>query len=246
MDIVNTARVLRASGKIKESFDLVQGNSKGADMGTNAIPASLVWQHQTFFWDDIQGGKCLLTRRKGTDAGFIQSLWRDADFAYRFHRLAARVPQQLADLERILNSEYVSLMTDLNSIHWVIRDIQREPWGVLSLTNISLVHKRAEVLLGVRSGAPFGLATAAMLLLFRFYFGVMKFQKLYTLTFDDNQHSLRGVLHLGFKTEGRFRKHFYDQSTQAFVDMVQAGLLAEEAFSAANKRLMHRLNFTQD
>jgi RimJ/RimL family protein N-acetyltransferase len=238
MDIVNSARRLRASGKIKESFDLVLGGSS-----TGTIPGNLLWQHQTFFWDDIAAGNCMLTRRKGSDAGFIRMLWDDREFVYRFHRLAARLPQQQADLERILNSEYASLITDLNSLHWIVRDQQRKPWGILSLTNISVTHQRAEVLLGVKPGAPFGLATAAMLLLFRFYFEVMKFQKLYTLTFDDNEHSLRGVLHLGFKTEGRFRKHFHDASANTFVDMVQAGLLAEDAFSAGNKRLMQRLNF---
>ncbi len=239
-EVLKTARQLRAEGKIKESFELVQSST-----GTNKIPDSLVWQHQTFFWNDISAGNCLLTRRQGSDASFIKKLWADAEFVHRFNRLAARIPQQLTDLERILNSEYVSLVTDSNSIHWIVRDKWRKPWGVISLTNISLTHKRAEVLMGVMAGAPFGLATAAMLLLFKFYFGVLRFQKLYTLTFDDNEHSLRGVLHLGFKTEGRFRNHFYEQSTNSFVDLVQAGLLAEEAFSASNKRLMQRLNLNQ-
>lgn len=236
MNITQAARQLRAEGKIKESFEFVRSNR--AD---SRIPDSLVWQHQPLFWADLKAGSCLLTRRRGADAGFIRELWSDAAFVHRFHRMAARIPQQQADLERILNNEYVSLVGEANSIHWVVRDSARRPWGVLSLTNVSLSHKRAEVLLGVKTDAPFGLATAAMLLLFRFCFEVLKFHKLYTLTFDDNAHSLNGVLHLGFKEEGRLRQHFYDTATNTYVDMVQAGLLAEEAFSAGNKRLMQRL-----
>jgi diamine N-acetyltransferase len=238
MDSVQTARQLRSAGKINESFALVRNSSS-----SKQIPTSVVWQHQPLWWDDLAAGICVLSRRRGSDATFIQQLWADSEFAYRFHRLAVRIPPQLAELERILHSEYVSVIGDLNSLHWVVRDQQRRPWGVLSLTNISLSHKRAEVLLGVRAGAPFGLATAAMLLLFRFYFGVLKFHKLYTLTFDDNAHSLKGVLHLGFKQEGRLRQHFFDAATGKFVDMVQAGLLADAAFSAANRRLMQRLQF---
>lgn len=116
---------------------------------------------------------------------------------------AVRIPQKLADLERILGSEYAALVSDLNSPHWVIRDEGRKPWGVL------------------------------------------KFQKLYTLTFDDNDYPLQGLLHLGFKVEGRLRRHFYDPAKRAFVDVIQASMLAEEAFSASNRRVMKRLRFNQ-
>ena len=164
----------------------------------------------------------MLTRRTGTDAAFIRTLWNDRDFVQRFHRQAAEIPQRQEDLERILNSEYAALISDLNSIHWVVRDGRREPWGVLSLVNVSLAHRRAEVLLGVKDD-----------------------KKLCSLTFDDNLHSRRSTLHLGFKEEGRFREHFYDAAANRFIDMVQAGLLAEDAFSASNERLMRRLNPTR-
>lgn len=230
---MQAARNLRAEGRILDSYKLVQGK----------IGEGLVWQHQPVFWQEIAAGNCLLTRRNGPDAAFIRQLWSEQDFAYRFNRTAAKIPQQQADLERILKSEYVSLLSDLNSLHWVVRDSQREPWGVLSLTNVSLAHQRAEVLGGLRKGAPFGMGAAAMLLLFRFWFGVLRFRKLYALTFDGNEHSLRSALHLGFKVEGRLRQHCLDPVTRTFVDVVQAGLLAEDAFSASNERLMRRLQF---
>src|SRR6187549_1097826 len=173
-ETVQAARQLRAEGRIKESFELVRNSSAG----NNRIHGSVIWQHQPLFWADLAAGNCLLTRRRGADAAFIRELWSDEEFTHRFHRMATRIPQQQAELERILNSEYVSLLGDMDSLHWMVRDKQRRPWGILSLTNISRSHKRAEILLGVKDDAPFGLATAAMLLLFRFYFEVLKFHKL--------------------------------------------------------------------
>jgi RimJ/RimL family protein N-acetyltransferase len=235
-DAIQTARQLRSQGRIRESFELVR-DTIGSEQ-----PA-LLWQHQPLFWDSLVGGNCILTRRRGSDAAFIQALWQDSAFVQQFNRTAANIPQDHTVLERILNSEYASLVGDLSSLHWIVRDNQQTPWGILSLTNISVAHRRAEVLLGVMDGAPFGLATAAMFVLFGFFFRTLQFHKLYTLTFDDNPHSLKCVLHLGFRIESRMREHFREPASGHYMDMVQAGLLADEAFSTRNTRLMRRLNF---
>lgn len=183
----------------------------------------------------------MLTRRNAPDAAFIRSLWSNKEFIHSFHRLAGKLPDDQQELRNILGKEYVSLISDVNSIHWIVRDSKANPWGILSLTNISIAHERAEVLLGVLPGAPFGLATAAMLLLFKFFFQTMKFQKLFTLTYDDNEGSIAGVLHLGFQLEGRFRNHIKEPTTNQFVDLVQASLLSDEVFSPRNLRLAKRL-----
>ena len=126
-------------------------------------------------------------------------------------------------------------------MHWIVRDPSGRPWGLLSLTDISLLHKRAEVLLGVLPGAPFGLAMAAMLMLFNLYFKANQFNKLYSLVFADNPHSLKGTLHLGFKQEGLLRRHTLDPTSQAYMNVIQTGLLAQDAFSPSNIRLMKKL-----
>ena len=89
--------------------------------------------------------------------------------------------------------------------------------------------------------APIGLSTAAMLMLFQFYFKAIKFNKLQTFVYEDNPHSLKGTLHLGFKEEGRLRKHVLDPRSNKYIDLIQTGLLAEDAFTESNKRLMNRL-----
>ncbi len=193
------------------------------------------------FWQDHRAGNCILTRRKGADAAFIQALWQDKKFIKSFHRLAGKLPAKLADLQTILDNEFTSLIKDASTLHWVIRDSNHKPWGILSLTNISLAHQRAELLLGVIPGAPFGLTATAMLILFDFFFKGMNFQKLYTLTYDDNESTLKGVLHLGFQIEGRLRNHVKDPETSSFLDLIQAGLLAQEAFSPGNTRVRQKL-----
>ena len=199
------------------------------------------WLNQSVWWQNIQSHSCLLTRRQAHDAPFMRTLWADQAFMHAFHRLAPPLPAADYDLVAVLNREYHSTIDKSRALHWVVRTPHGEPWGLLSLTDISLQHKRAEVLLGVLPGVPFGLTTAAMLMLFQFYFRVMKFNKLYSLVFADNRHSLRGTLHLGFKQEGLLRKHTFDPLTRSHVDVVQMGLLADEAFSLSNTRLMHRL-----
>ena len=189
----------------------------------------------------LRSRSCVLTRRNANDAAFMRMLWADPVFMRSFHRLAPALPVADHELERILNVEFQNPVAKSRALHWTVRDPSGRPWGLLSLTDISLLHKRAEVLLGVLPGAPFGLATAAMLMLFHFYFTTNKFNKLYSMVFADNPYSLKGTLHLGFKQEGLLRRHTLDPASQTCVDVIQTGLLAEDAFSPSNIRLMKKL-----
>lgn len=201
----------------------------------------LLWEHQPILWSDIQAGICKLTRRQGADAEFVQHLWQDSQFVYSFHRHAARIPQDLKELTAILEKEFLYTVGDNRALHWIVRDRQSKPWGLISLTEISLMHKRAEVMMGMLPNAPTGLSAAAMLVLFQFFFKALKFNKLYSFVYEDNAHSLKGTLHLGFEVEGRLRQHVLDPQTGTYVDLIQTGLLAHDAFSPSNFKLMRRL-----
>lgn len=230
------ARNLRAKRQFQEAYQLV------ADEENNRqVLSGLSWEHQPIFWSDIEAGICKLTRRNANDANFIEELWRNQEFVYSFHRHAVAIPPNRQQLEEILESEFVSTIGESKSLHWIVRDKNSRPWGLLSLTDMSLLHKRSEVMLGVLPGAPNGLSTASMLILFQLYFKAMKFNKLYSFVYDDNMHSLKGTLHLGFKEEGRLRKHVIDPKSGEYVDLVQTGLLVEDAFNPTTKRLMQRL-----
>ena len=161
--VLHAARQLRAEGKFSESYELVN-----SELGPTPEYASLIWQHQPLFWSTIESGSCQLTRRHGADAGFLRALWSDLSFKQNFHRQAPDLPAG-DELKRVLNLEFISLLSESKSIHWVIRDQKLRPWGLLSLTDISMQHRRGEVLIGLKEGAPIGLTIAAMLCLFQFF-----------------------------------------------------------------------------
>lgn len=235
-DLTTQASKLRASGHFTEAYQLFLSLAN-----ENKELKGLAWEHHPIFWSDIEAGICKLTRRKGSDSTFIEHLWRNQEFIYSFHRNAAEIPSDKRLLEEILEREFISTISESRSLHWIVRDRNSKPWGLLSLTDISLMHKRSEVMLGVMPGAPTGLSTASMLILFNFYFNAIKFNKLCAYIHDDNKHSFKGTLHLGFKEEGRMRMHVMDPKSATYVDLIQLGMLANDAFNPTNKRLMQRL-----
>ena len=234
-NVLQAARQLRAEGKFTECYQLVN-----SELSPSAEYASLIWQHQPLFWSNIDSGPCRLTRRHGADADFLRELWSDCNFKQNFHRQAPDLPAG-DELKRVLNLEFVSLLSESKSIHWVIRDKKLRPWGLLSLTDVSLQHRRAEVLIGLKDGAPLGLTIAAMLSMFEFFFGVMQFKKMLALIYGDNPHALKVALKLGFKLEGHLKEHMQDPKSQKFVDLLQLGVFRGEALSAGNTHLAMRL-----
>jgi len=202
---------------------------------------NLLFENHPIWWSEIKAGICQLTRRSSKDIDFVRKVWEQKDFIYSFHRHANSLPNENEKLAQLLDKEYLALVSESHAVHWIVKDRTGKPWGLLSITGISLTHKRAEVLLGVADGAPRGLSTASMLMLFQFYFKAIKFNKLLSFVYEDNPHSLKGTLHIGFKEEGRFKKHVIDPRSNQYVNLIQTGLLAEDAFSEKNKRLMQRL-----
>lgn len=202
--------------------------------------AQILWENQITFWKDITLGPAVLTRRGVGDLEFMKELWSHESFIGLFNPLAGKLPDD-DRLFAILEEEYVSPLSLKNQLHWVIRDRNRKPWGLLSLVDINLGQKRAEVLIGVLPTAPFALSIASMLGLYRFYFDFMGFNKLYSLVFSDNSHSLKSTLHIGFKQEGLLRKEVFNPQKREWVDLVRTGILRDEAFGLTNERLLRRL-----
>lgn len=234
-ELISKVRALRSELKHEAAHELLLANLDSVKY------QNLLFENHPIWWSEIKAGICLLTRRSGKDSDFVRQIWTQKDFIYSFHRHANSLPNENEKLAHLLDKEYLALVSESHAIHWIVKDRTGSPWGLLSITGISLIHKRAEVLLGILDGAPRGLSTAAMLMLFQFYFKAIKFNKLLSFVYEDNSHSLKGTLHLGFKEEGRLRKHVLDPRSNNYVDLIQTGLLAEDAFSENNKRLMKRL-----
>lgn len=234
--ILNQTRELRLEGRIQDSFDLIMQEYGRLNEG-----ALLLLQHNPMFWKSMAGGICTITRRSANDANFLRELWENTEFLYSFHRHAPKLPNDDQQLIKILQNEYAALISERRAIHWIVRDRLNTPWGLLSLQNISPINKSAEVMLGVLPEAPMGLSTAAMLILFQFYFKKIKFNKLVSLIYEDNIKSLKGTLHLGFKQEGRLVRHVIDPRSSKYVDLIQTGIFEKDAFSTSNIRLMNKL-----
>jgi RimJ/RimL family protein N-acetyltransferase len=234
--LILDSQKLRSARQFKAAFELIEKNAP-----YHALSKDYVWAHQPILWSDISAGICCLSRRKREDSEFLIKLWQNKQFIYDFHRHAQDWSKDIDLLRETLEREYTSVLTEVNQLHWVVRDRRGTPHGLLSLTNISLVNKSAEVLLGVLPNAPMGLSTASMLILFQFFFKALGFHKLYSFVYEDNPHSLKGTLHLGFKQEGLLREHISDPKTGRFVNLIQTGLLSREVDSLTNTRLMERL-----
>ena len=221
------------------AFDLDQ-YLDSFQLDNNAV-ASLKWLNNPIWWSRIDNRSCILTPRKGDDVPFVRSLWVDQDFIHSFHRLAKPLPESDEQLTHILNDEWSSPLDLNNSLHWIIRCPKGDPYGLLSLVEISCQHRRSEIILGVVPDSPFGLSTAAMLTLFEFYFKKVKFNKIISNVFEDNPRSLKSTMHLGFRVEGQFLRHTLDPKTNQFQNMTQLGLLKEDAFCLVNARLAKKL-----
>lgn len=235
IEFIEKAKLLRLNRKHEAAFELLSDNLDSVKY------RNLLFENHPIWWAEIKAGICQLSRRSSIDIGFIRQIWTQKDFIYSFHRHANELPEDIDKLAQLLDKEYFALVSETHAIHWIVKDKNGKPWGLISITGVSLNHKRAEVLLGILDGAPAGLSTAAMLILFQYYFKAIKFNKLISFIYTDNQHSLKGTLHLGFKEEGYFKNHVVDPRSNKYVDLIQTGLLADDAFSQNNKRLMQRL-----
>jgi hypothetical protein len=233
--LIEKSQKLHIESNHKAAYDLLAEN-----LDAN-IYKNILFENHPIWWAEIKAGICQLSRRSSKDLDFVREIWNHKDFIYSFHRHANNLPNDSDKLAQLLDKEYFALLSESHSIHWIVKDMHGKPWGLLSITGISLIHKRAEVLLGILDGAPRGLSTASMLILFQFYFKAIKFNKLLSFVYEDNPHSLKGTLHIGFKEEGRFKKHVIDPRSNQYVNLIQTGLLAEDAFSENNMRLMKRL-----
>jgi len=208
---------------------------------SDAVLARLKWLNNPIWWSDMKNSRCHLTMRKGSDVEFVRQLWADTEFMHSFHRFAGVLPENDQAVRELLNTEWSSTLNVDPSLHWIIRCPKGEPYGLLSLVDISIQHRRGEVVLGVLPTSPFGLSTAAMLMLFEYYFKKIKFNKMVSNVFEENQRSLKSTKHLGFRIEGKLYNEVMDPKALKFLSMTRLGLLVNDAYCQKNARLAKKL-----
>jgi RimJ/RimL family protein N-acetyltransferase len=234
-------RQLRVQGQREQARALIRRIA--ADQPAFVPQArQLLLAHDERWWSMPQGRRCRLRRRGPQDLAFVRRLWLAEGFLARFNPAAPALPAEDAELLRILGHEFSALATTSQALHWVIETHAGEPFGVLSLVDISFAHRRAEILIGVLQPPYSGAATEATLLAIDFAFGTLKLAKLVGLVPASNAASLAASAHIGFRHEGVLRQHVVDPRSGRSIDIVHMGLLAnDEAAVLAQRRVRQRL-----
>jgi len=235
-ELLDRTRALRAQGKYAESHALILQ----ADLSRVSGAELIEWEHRPFVWQPIRSEGSMLTRRGPGDLAFVRKFWANTSVLNSFHRNAPALPDSDKQLSRILLGEQTALISESRCLHWIVKDMNEKPWGLISLSEISVLNRRAELLFGMLPKAPFGLSAFAMFSLLDFYFNAMRFNKLTSLIFEDNHPSIKGTLHLGFKIEGRFEKHLYDIKRKEFLNVLQTGLLRDDYLAGSVNPLTRR------
>jgi RimJ/RimL family protein N-acetyltransferase len=230
-------RTLRRQGKLNEASLLVQ---QAFATRPDEWLQQLAWQHEPFWWQPLHAPRCRLVRRNGTHAALLRRLWGDQSFMERFHRLAASLPNDDAALQALLEREHWALPEETRAMHWVI-EVRGVPTGLVSVVDWSLIHRRAEFLIGVLPETGSGVAADATHAVIAFLAGKARLEKLTASFYADNPLALRLAEKLGFKREGVLREHIRAlDGTRS--DLVLTGLLLKPEFLVQHARSQRRLS----
>lgn len=190
-------------------------------------------------WQALQvGHRVQLRVPTQADAPFVARCFQDDAFMALFHPTAPR--QRSAEaIGRALAAASTG-MPRFKAQHWVVERITpsasagslpavqatTEPIGLISVVDLVLTHRRAEMLIGMPHTAHrgVGLATEAALLALDVCFNQVGLNKLTTLVLANNPHSQRSTLALGFEQEGLRKAHFREPGTGEFIDCFENGL----------------------
>jgi ribosomal-protein-alanine N-acetyltransferase len=238
--VLDEATRLRRAGEFDRAREIIKEH-KPTDTREQAAVRAVVWAHEPFWWEIVQGRRCRLRRRAAQDVPFIRSLWADREFMSAFNRFARLLPASDSDLGNLLAREHASIITEARAIHWTIETLDARKVGILSLVDVALSNRRAEILIGLKDFPYSGIAAEAMLLAMEFGFNKAGLNKLYSLIYAGNESSIRNTAHLGFEIEGRLREHVVDPNTRQPVDLIQTGLLRSDLQKAVLTRLSRRL-----
>lgn len=234
-------KALRVEGRFDEARALLAPLAQRP--GAEGVWArQLLAAHDPRWWEPREGRRCRLRRRGPQDLGFVRRLWQAPGFVDSFNVGAPPLPGDDATLSRILALEQAALPLQSRAIHWVIETLAGERFGVASLVDISVAHRRAEFLVGVHEAPYRGAAAEATLLAIDFAFGVMRLRKLIGLVPAGNRASLQASAHIGFRSEGVLRQHLVHPRSGATIDIVHMAILADDpAARAQQQRVRKRL-----
>lgn len=146
--------------------------------------------------------------------------WRRSERAINLNKGAATVEDQARWIETRPSNEYNFIIERKDSL----------PIGMLSLTAVDTVNRRAEsgrFLIGDEDGAKgIPAAVEAMGLLYELAFDHLKLVRVYGTVVSDNPRMLKWQLFMGMVKEGVLRSHYFINGH--FQDAVMLGLMESE------------------
>jgi RimJ/RimL family protein N-acetyltransferase len=134
----------------------------------------------------------------------LYARWYGDEEIWRLTSWEPQPPRREA-VERLFEEREESPMNDSFAIH---REDEKEPFGVISLMNISETKASADlsVIVGDKKNRDKGLGTEAIRTILRYAFEDLDLERVNLSVFEYNEPAISTYEKLGFKREGRLRK----------------------------------------
>lgn len=229
-------RLLRLSGQFDEARRLLAAQ---IERYPDPRLKSLAWQHEAFWWQPLQGLRVRLQRRGPDDLALVRRCWADADFMAKFNRMAPPLPADDKALRELLQREQATIVGEANALHWTIHT-EGQALGFVSITNMSLGHRRGEYLIGIHGECSPWVGPEASHLALGFLARLARIERLTAYYYPENRHAIEVSQKLGFNIEGTMRGYLR-QPDGSRGDLVVAGLLLDDAYFARHQRIRRKL-----
>lgn len=197
----------------------------------------------------LDGPRVVLERASPKHAEYIYSTFSNVDFWQKYRRTQKRDVSMMQLVEKLEYDDNTS-PARLGILEWVICRKDGDeliPLGFAALSNYSAQQRRAEFLIGIveSDDVKAGIGLEASLLIFDYAFNVINLHKLTSIVYKANKSAQISTLSLGFTQEGILRKHYFDSSSQEFIDLIQNGFLLEDfrnsrRLAKLSRKLLHR------
>jgi RimJ/RimL family protein N-acetyltransferase len=173
------------------------------------------------FW---HGKKVRLRAVEPSDAQYFIHWNRDSERAQNLDFVWP--PQSEASVREYAEKESRRALEN-DTFHWMIENEKGETVGSINTHHCSPRDGTFEYALDIDPGQRGrGYAGEAILLVLRYYFDELRYQKVNVPVHADNAASIRLHEKLGFQLEGRFRRSFFTQGR--YIDVLWYGMTGEE------------------
>ena len=114
-----------------------------------------------------------------------------------------------------------------DAFHWMVETLEGEPVGTISTHNCDPRNGTFSYGLDIaREHRRKGFASEAIMMVLRYYFEELRYQKVTTAVHSNNPASIKLHERLGYQLEGTHRRMMFTQG--AFIDVLWFGLTVEE------------------